>query len=184
MSDGEADVSRRGFLRTAAGATAVATATGTAAAQEEGGGGGEEVVVGPNNELVFDPETVEVTPGTTVLWTWDSDNHNIVVDEQPEDASWEGTEGGPDTTYDTGHEYSYTFETEGTYEYACEPHRQAGMLGTVEVSEDAGGGGGSQLPQVPDAAKSLGVASTMAMVATLGLTFFFLKYGGDYESAD
>jgi hypothetical protein len=28
---------------------------------------------------------------------------------------------------------------------------------------------------------SLGVATTFAMVATLGLAYFFLKYGGDYE---
>jgi hypothetical protein len=34
---------------------------------------------------------------------------------------------------------------------------------------------------VPDTAKTLGVATVFSMVATLGLAFFFLKYGGDYE---
>jgi len=32
--------------------------------------------------------------------------------------------------------------------------------------------------------ETLGVATTFAMVATLGLAFFFLKYGGDYETPD
>jgi hypothetical protein len=37
---------------------------------------------------------------------------------------------------------------------------------------------------VPGAAQTLGVATGVAMVATLGLGFFFLKYGGDYETPD
>jgi hypothetical protein len=31
---------------------------------------------------------------------------------------------------------------------------------------------------------TLGVATTVAMLATLGLAFFFLKYGGDYETPE
>ncbi|ELK46159.1 halocyanin, partial [Haloferax sp. BAB-2207] len=47
-----------------------------------------------------------------------------------------------------------------------------------------GGGGGPSRPQVPDSAKSLGVATTFAMIATLGLAYFFMKYGGDYDVQD
>jgi hypothetical protein len=37
---------------------------------------------------------------------------------------------------------------------------------------------------VPQSAKALGVATSVVMVATLGLSFFFLKYGGDYGDSD
>jgi len=174
-------------MRTATGtAAAAAGAAGTAAAQEEGGGGGgsKEVVVGPGGSLVYDPEELTIAPGTTVNFVWDSDNHNIVVDSQPDGAGWEGTEGGETKTYDTGHEYSHTFETTGTYEYYCQPHLTAGMEASITVQEggaDSGGGGG---PAIPSSAKSLGVATTAAMVFTLGLAYFFMKYGGDYGQAE
>lgn len=139
------------------------------------GGGTAEVVVGPGGELVFDPETVEVTPGTTVRWAWDSDNHNVVVDSQPEDASWEGQP--EDETFDTGHEYTHTFETLGTYEYYCQPHLSAGMKGTVEVVEEVAGSGGGE-PAVPPAAKTLAAATAGGVALVLALAVGFLKYGG------
>ena len=191
MTDGNEDLSRRAFLRTATGVAAASAAAGTAAAQEEGGDGGggggggtKTVTVGPGGSLVFDPETIEVTPGTTVEFVWESDNHNIVVDSQPDGADWQGTEGDASVTYDTGHTYTHTFETLGTYEYACEPHRTAGMLGSVECVETISTPVPSNVPQVPQSAKALGVATTVVMVATLGLSFFFLKYGGDYGTPE
>jgi plastocyanin len=187
-TDGSESVTRRGFLRTATGAAATAGAAGTAAAesQEEGsdGGGTKEVIVGPGGSLVFDPEELEIQPGTTVKWVWESDNHNVVPESQPEGADWQGTEGAPDKTYDTGHEYSHTFETEGEYEYFCQPHKTAGMVGTITVSEDAGFGGGSSGPAIPSSAKTLSIATTAALVFTLGLAYFFMKYGGDYGQAE
>jgi len=177
MTNGNAKLSRRAFLTTAAGTAAATGAAGTAAAQE---GGGEEVVVGPDGELVFSPgtdEPLQILPGTTVTFNWDSDNHNIVVDGQPEDAGWEGYE----AIENTGFSYEYTFETLGTYEYHCAPHQSAGMVASIEVVEEIETEAPANLPQVPDSAKTLGVAGTFAMVATLGLAFFFLKYGGDYE---
>ena len=177
MTNGTAKLSRRAFLTTAAGTATAAGAAGAAAAQE---GASEEVVVGPGGDLVFSPgtdEPLQITPGTTVTFTWESDNHNIVVDSQPEGAGWEGYE----TIENTGFSYEHTFETLGTYEYYCKPHQTAGMVGTVEVVETIETEAPANLPQVPDTAKTLGVATTFAMVATLGLAFFFLKYGGDYE---
>jgi len=180
MTNGNAKLSRRAFLTTAAGTAAAAGAVGTAAAQE---GGSDEVIVGPGGDLVFSPgtdEALQVTPGTTVTFTWESDNHNIVVDSQPDDAGWEGYE----TIENTGFTYEHTFETLGTYEYYCDPHRTAGMVGTIEVVESIETEAPANLPEVPDTAKTLGVATTFAMVATLGLAFFFMKYGGDYEFDD
>ncbi|WP_435179441.1 plastocyanin/azurin family copper-binding protein [Halorussus sp. AFM4] len=181
-TEGSESVTRRGFMRAATGTAAAAGAAGTAAAQEEGGGGGgatKEVAVGPGGSLVYEPAEITIAPGTTVKWVWESDNHNIVVESQPDGANWQGTPGAPSKTYNTGYEYSHTFETLGTYEYFCQPHKTAGMVGTVVVQEGGAqtGGGG---PAIPSSAKTLGIATTAALVFTLGLAYFFMKYGGDY----
>jgi hypothetical protein len=51
------------------------------------------------------------------------------------------------------------------------------MVGSVIVG--SGGGGGSSTV-LPNSAKSLGVAAMAAMMSTLGLAYFFIRYGGDY----
>jgi hypothetical protein len=112
-----------------------------------------------------------------VKFVWKSDNHNIVVDSTPEGGSWEGHE----PIENEGFTYEHTFETKGKYEYHCQPHKSAGMVATLEVVESLSEGGGGGPPEVPDSAKSLGIAATFSMLATLGLSFFFIKYGGDYD---
>ena len=182
-------VSRRGFM-TAVGGAAAAGAAGTAAAQEEdgedGGGGGttEEVIVGPGGELVYEPADLEIAVGTTVNFVWESDNHNIVVENQPDDAEWEGTPGSDSETYDTGYEYEFTFETTGEYDYYCQPHVGAGMEASIEVVESLSGGGESSGPVLPQSAKTLAVATTAAMVSVLSLAYFFMRYGGDFETPE
>lgn len=153
--------------------------------QGEGGGGGggtQTVEVGPDGEFVFRPGTEEpltITPGTTVEFVWESDTHNIVVESQPDGANWEGHE----PIEDTGFTYSHTFETEGTYEYFCQPHQQAGMVATIEVGEGGGGGGGAPAKQdphemgVPFQAHFVGIATILMMFVSLVYTFFVLKYG-------
>ena len=204
---------RRDFLRAAsgvaggAGAAAVAT---PAAAQEEttegegggggtttsgdggGGGGTETVAVGPGGDYVFTPGTNEplyITPGTTVNFVWESDTHNIVVENQPEEANWEGHE----TIENTGFEYDFTFEVLGEYHYYCNPHRSTGMVADLVVNESGqapggggggGGGGGEADPEhmgVPFQAHYVGIATILMMVVSVIYTFFFLKYG---ESAN
>lgn len=198
MSTDDTPVSRRGFIRAAAGAGAASAAVGGAAAQEgnetggngtDSGGGGlpgagqsQEIVVGPGGSLVFEPAEVQILQGTTVNFVWDSDGHNVVVEAQPEGAGWSGTEGGTGQLYDTGHEYSHTFETLGTYDYYCSPHRSAGMVGSIEVVESISTPEPSQgPPPVPDSAKTLGIAATIGLGSTLGLAYFLMRFGGDYE---
>ncbi len=173
-------------MRTATGAAAAAGAAG-ASAGTAAGQSTTEVAVGPDGSLVFEPATVNIAPGDTVHWVWESDLHNIVVESQPEGANWEGTEGDANTTYDTGHEYEFTFETEGTYAYYCQPHRTSGMVGEVVVGGSGGGGGGggnesggSGPPPIPGSARTLGIATGFGMLSTLGLAYFFMRYGGDY----
>jgi plastocyanin len=100
--------------------------------------GAAEVVVGPGGQLVYDPAELAVTPGTTVTFVWDGDYHNVVVDDQPDGADWEGSPGGEGEVYDAGYEFSHTFETLGTYEYYCAPHLSAGMEATIKVVEPDG----------------------------------------------
>ncbi|AEN07210.1 blue (type 1) copper domain protein [halophilic archaeon DL31] len=161
------------------------TSAGTGTGTDTGGGGGsgptKEVSVGPGGSLVFDPETLEVTPGTTVTWVWESDNHNVAPESTPEGANWSGSDGAPNTTYNTGHEYSHTFETLGTYEYVCTPHASAGMVGSIEVVEtlSSGGGGEKELHDlgVPIQAHWVGVATILMLFVTFVFTFYTLKYG-------
>lgn len=165
---------RRNFLRGSAGTAVLAGATGQAAAQET-----LEIEL---VDFAFEPGTDEparITPGTTVNFVWVTASHNINVDSKPEGSDWEGHM----PIENTGFETSHTFEVEGTYEFHCDPHQGLGMEGSIEVTPDAGGGGdggeGGGGPAIPDTAKTVGVGLMFAMLSTLGLAYFLLKYGGN-----
>lgn len=81
----------------------------------------------------FEPDTLEIEQGDTVAFVWEEGGHNIVVTEQPSDASWDGV----DETQEAGYTHSHTFEVSGDYEYICEPHEAAGMDGSIHVAADA-----------------------------------------------
>jgi halocyanin-like protein len=145
---------------------------------------------GNGGALAFAPAGIWVDPGTTVLWEWTGEGggHNVVATEGP--ASFDS--GSP--VSEAGETFEHTFGEDqvGITKYHCAPHESLGMLGAVAVGSDiptvdtggGGGGGGASAPEVPESAKTLGVATTFAMIATLGLAFFFMKYGGDYETPD
>ncbi|MFC4449699.1 plastocyanin/azurin family copper-binding protein [Halorussus aquaticus] len=172
---------------TASGNETTTATNGTTTSGGSSGGGGptKEVTVGPGGSLVFEPAEITIAPGTTIKWVWESDNHNVVPESQPEGSSWEGTPGGASKTYNTGYEYSHTFETTGTYEYFCQPHKTAGMVGTITVQEGGGGGGGGggqaeanpEHMGVPFQAHFVGLATLLMMAVSLVYTFFLLKYG-------
>ncbi|GAB7094973.1 plastocyanin/azurin family copper-binding protein [Halolamina litorea] len=183
---------RRDFLRATGGSGgAVAIGSGVAAGQEStgtdtgsgGGGSGptETVTVGPGGSLVFEPAELTIATGTTVNFVWDSNTHNVVPTSQPEGADWAG-EGEQGVTFDSGHEYSYTFTTTGAYEYVCTPHESAGMVGSIEVVEEleaAGGGGERELHDIgaPIHPHWVGVGTILMMFVSLVFTFYILKYG-------
>jgi plastocyanin len=180
MDDTDADgsVSRRGFLRTAAGTAAVAGASGTAAAQEggsggSGGGSAKEVTVGPGGSLSFEPAELTIAPGTPVKFVWDSSGHNV----NPDSGKW-----GHQPIEDKG--FSFTtppFQKTGEFSYVCDPHASAGMKGTIIVQQGGASSSGSSEPPIPGFAKKLGVAASTFLLSTLGLAYFFMRYGGDYE---
>ena len=93
-----------------------------------------EVLVGPGDEFVYSPgteEPLEIDPGDTVAWIWESDAHNVNPTEIPDDSAWEGHL----DLEDAGFEYEYTFDVEGSYHYVCDPHVDQGMVGDLLVGD-------------------------------------------------
>jgi len=193
MDENAQGLSRRELMRTAAaaGATApaaaVAVASGSASAQE----GEEGEVVDMNDQLQFAPADLTVEPGTTVVWeTVGNQPHSVTAyeDDIPEEAEYWASggfdsesaarENWPEGSVEEGETYEHTFEVEGTHEYFCFPHEGTGMVGSIEVSADAGGGGEPAAPAVTDSAKTIVVATVAAITSTLALAYAFVKYGG------
>jgi halocyanin-like protein len=139
---------------------------------------------GNGGNFAFSPPAIHVANGTTVQfeWTGEGGGHNVVAESEAFNSG--------STVAEAGVNFEHTFSEDGVYQYYCNPHKASGMKGVVVVGTDyptvdtGGGGGGSAGPAVPSSAKSLGVAATVAMVSTLGLAYFFLKYGGDYGASE
>ena len=77
----------------------------------------------------FDPSSVTINQGDTVLWTWDSSPHSTTS----------GTPGMPNGLWDSGIRnsgatFTYTFNTPGSFPYYCTVHGACcGMTGMVTV---------------------------------------------------
>jgi len=134
--------------------------------------------------IAFDPATVWVDPGTTITWEWTGEGggHNVVTNDGP--AALDS--GDPVDSDSETYEYEVTEDDAGITTYKCEPHEGQGMKGGIAVGNDVetttietGGGGPSAT--IPSEAYALTVATFIAMTTTLGLGYFFMKYGGNYE---
>jgi len=132
-----------------------------------------EVGVGSSG-LAFVPTNLWIDPGTELTFSWESTGHNVLPNSQPIGSDWDGHE----PLEDFGFTYSHTFEIGGMYSYFCEPHEGQGMKGAIAVGNDVPRQSvDSAEPVVPEAAKTLVIATMGAMGTTLGLAYFFLKYG-------
>ncbi|MEO0788247.1 MAG: lamin tail domain-containing protein [Bacteroidota bacterium] len=84
---------------------------------------------------VFDPENITIQVGDTITWENVDGFHNVngSQDDYPDNpvGFGNGTASAPWS-------YEFVFDTEGFYEYQCDPHVFLGMVGTVTVQ--AGGG--------------------------------------------
>ena len=78
--------------------------------------------------LAFEPSTVNISSGDTVKFV----NNKLA----PHNAVFEGHDelSHPDLAFAPGESWEETFSTAGTYNYYCEPHRGAGMVGKVVVN--------------------------------------------------
>jgi FtsP/CotA-like multicopper oxidase with cupredoxin domain/plastocyanin len=96
----------------------------------DGGGGGAKTVtvhVGFNQQLVFNPDPVNIKAGDTVQWVWDADDHSTTSDTM----IWNSG------VHNKGFTFSQPFPNPGTFPYYCLEHGGpggAGMHGTVIVS--------------------------------------------------
>ncbi len=116
----------------AGGAAAVSAAIAGCSGGSGSGSDDNRVMAGTDDQPVsFVPDEITVSVGTTVTWEWGTNNHNVHVQNQPDGADWPGEQ----EVFNEGHEYSYTFEVPGTYEYVCQPHASQGMAGAVVLEE-------------------------------------------------
>ena len=97
-----------------------------------------DVAVGPaGNELSFVPDTINISVGDTVRWTWESDLHSVTSGIP---CTPDGQFCSPDNMNcdagilnNTGFIYEFTFTQPGMYQYFCALHCFAGMTGVVNV---------------------------------------------------
>jgi plastocyanin len=98
-------------------------------------------VVRMTKSKTFEPRTITVKPGATVVWKNESDLTHSVTDEpalaiSAQDAALPaGAEGFNSGLIPPGKDFTYIFKVPGTYRYFCIPHEEAGMLGTVIVAK-------------------------------------------------
>jgi carboxypeptidase T len=123
--------------------TAVATATCVPA------GSTRDVSIG---SFFFDPQNLTIPAGTTVRWTNTEDVHTTTSDTMV----WSSDILGPDG------QYSYTFNTPGTYPYHCALHPNS-MTGTITV---VAGGLCATSTSVPSATRTNTVGSTSTRTNT------------------
>jgi plastocyanin len=170
--------------------------------ETEPAGGGTTHTVDMTNGLAFDPDSLTVEPGDTVVFeNAGSVGHSVTAYEEniPEGAGYWASGGfdSEDAARDAysasgsiaetgnvpgGESWSHTFETEGTHEYFCIPHEGAGMVGQIEVSAggapSGGGGGDGSLP--------IGVPGLIVGGLGIGVTTFVtgVYYGGKRTDAE
>jgi len=137
---------RRVFLSTAVGVGASLAITGCIGSSAEG-----DYDVGMSTNR-FKPNTIEVEPGTTVVWQNTSkQGHTVTASESdiPDGADYWAS-GGFDSESDArdawtsssgglltqGETFEHEFTTLGTHNYVCIPHETNGMAGAVVVTEN------------------------------------------------
>ena len=84
----------------------------------------DTTVVVQLGEHFFDPSSITIKVGTTVIWR---NNGQQVHDIHARDGSFNSPLLNP------GNSFTFTFTKPGLYRYYCIPHEGDGMIGQVEV---------------------------------------------------
>jgi plastocyanin len=112
-----------------------------------------DVMVGGGNGFQFVPDTVNISVGDTVRWTWANSGHSVtsgppcVADSQycsPNDMNC-----ASGVLSNSGTVYTHTFSQSGRYSYHCAAHCVIGMTGAVNVSGGCTPSGWSAGPDLP-----------------------------------
>src|SRR5438552_1481610 len=111
------------------------------------------VTVGGGNGFQFVPDTVNISVGDTVQWTWANSGHSV-TSGPPCQADFQYC--SPDDMNcangilsNTGTVYQHTFSRAGTFSYFCAAHCIIGMTGVVNVSGGCAPSGWSAGPDMP-----------------------------------
>src|SRR6266513_173215 len=111
-----------------------------------------DVAVGQGGD-VFVPDTVNISVGDTVRWTWAESGHSVTsgppcfVDSQY--CSPDDTNCPAGILSNVGTVYEHTFAEPGVYSYFCHAHCVIGMTGVVNVSGGCAPSGWSAGPNLP-----------------------------------
>lgn len=142
-----------------AGDGGTADPTGTPTAEPDGEADGLNVaMVTDGNEYYFEPIGLHVELGETVTFVNESGSHSSTAYHERVDAA--GTTRIPDGAepWDSGtlsgesETFEHTFDTAGSYDYFCVPHRSMEMVGRIVVGDPGGPAEGSMPSdgEVPD----------------------------------
>lgn len=105
---------------------------------------------GSNGQAMqFEPAFLKIEPGDTVTFVATDKSHNSesLKNGIPESATeWKGK---------INEEIKVTFEAEGLYAYKCTPHLGMGMVGLIQVGEDASNVDAVQAIKLPPKARNL-----------------------------
>ena len=85
-----------------------------------------DVTMGTEGGLAFEPAELSINAGETVRFVNDLLNHNVIICDHAE-LSHEVL------AFRTGESLEITFNEAGDYDYWCEPHKGAGMVGIIHV---------------------------------------------------
>ena len=86
-----------------------------------------DVTMGANASLIFEPADITINAGDTIRFVNEAlPPHNVIVEDQP-DFSHDGLAFAP------GESFEITFPEAGDFNFWCEPHKGAGMTGTIHV---------------------------------------------------
>ncbi|MBX0297909.1 halocyanin [Halomicroarcula sp. F27] len=132
----------------------------TTETQETGISGGSNTVmmVTEGSEYYFDPIGLFVESGETVTFEIQSGSHSATAYKKGTSSASvtripEGAETfNSKTLSERGATYEHTFESSGTYDYFCIPHKALGMVGRIVVGKP-GGPAEEKMPpdgEVPD----------------------------------
>jgi plastocyanin len=97
-----------------------------------------DVTVAPGGSRTFSPNSITITVGDTVRWTWQGSGHSVTSGNS---CSADSQYCSPDDMNcptgilsNTGTVYQHTFGQAGDYSYFCAVHCFSGMIGVIHVT--------------------------------------------------
>ena len=114
---------------------------------------GFDVTVGGGNGFQFVPDTLNISVGDTVRWTWANSGHSVTsgppCQSDSQFCSPNDMNCNSGNLSNQGTIYQHTFTNAGTYSYFCAAHCVIGMTGVINVTGGCAPSGWSAGPDLP-----------------------------------